>query len=180
MRALLYEFSSSLEDFTIDTSTVVYSPASMTKAHRIVVVLQLWLSFKDKLPYSRQQEYIYCRSKYSGVRHKSYSGKVLHVSSGPSTKAPSSVGSRPTVTVTPTTTKSKKNKSKPRSQKSPPTSRSSSPVSSRAKKVEFGVVICISDLAKHYGIKSNLESCKADCPYAHQQQLQFCPKLSTS
>ena len=171
MRALLYEFSSSLEDFTIDTSTVVYTPASMTKAQWIVVVQRLWLSFKDKLPYNRQQEYIHCRSKYSGVRHKPYSGKVFNISSGPSTKAPSSVGSRPTVTVTPTTSKNKKNKSKSRSQKSPPTSRSSSPVSSRAKKVEFGVAICISDLAKHYGIKSNLELCKADCPYAHYNQL---------
>ena len=171
MRALLYEFSSSLEDFTIDTSTVVYTPALMTKAQWIVVVQQLWLSFKDKLPYSRQQEYIHCRSKYSGVRHKPYSGKVLNVSSGPSTKAPSSVGSRPTVTVTPTITKSKRNKSKPKSQKSPPTSRSSSPASSRGRKVDFGVAICISDLAKYYNIKSNLEPCKADCPYAHYNQL---------
>ena len=31
MRALLYEFSSSLDDFTIDTSTTVYTPALMTK-----------------------------------------------------------------------------------------------------------------------------------------------------
>ena len=93
---------------TIDTSTVVYTPALMTKAQWIVVVQQLWLSFKDKLPYSRQQEYIHCRSKYSGVRHKPYSGKVLNISSGPSTKAPSSVGSRPTVTVTPTSTKGKR------------------------------------------------------------------------
>ena len=43
MRALLYEFSSSLDDFTIDTSTVVYTPASMTKVQWIVVIQQLWL-----------------------------------------------------------------------------------------------------------------------------------------
>ena len=152
MRALLYDFSSSFDDFTIDTSTIVYT---MTKAQWIVVVQQLWLSFKDKLPYNRQQEYLHCRSKYVGVRHKPFS----------------SVGSRPTVTVTPTTSKKNRNKSKPKSKKSSPTSRSSSPNSSRTKKVEFGVAICISDLAKHYGIKSNLESCKADCPYAHYNQL---------
>ena len=171
MRALLYEFSSSLDDFTIDTSTVVFTPAAMTKAQWIVVVQQLWLSFKDKLPYNRQQEYLHCRSKYVGLRHKPFSGKDFHNKSGPSTKVLSSIGSRPTVTVTPATSKNKKDKSKPKSQKSPPASRSSSPTSSRNKKVEFGVAICISDLAKHYGIKSNLEPCKPDCPYAHYNQL---------
>jgi hypothetical protein len=167
MRALLYEFSSSLDDFTIDTSTTVYTPALMTKAQWIIVIQQLWLSFKDKLSYSRQQKYIHCRSKYAGVRHRPYSGKVLKVSSGPSTKSPSPVGSRPTVTVTPTIAKGRKDKSKPKSQKSPPTSRSSSPASSRGRKVEFGVAICISDLAKHYKIKFNLEP----CAYAHYNQL---------
>jgi hypothetical protein len=171
MRALLYEFPSSLDVFTINTSTTVYTPALMTKAQWIMVIQQLWLSFKDKLSYNRQQEYIHCRSKYAGVRHKPYFGKVLKVSSGPSARTPSPVGSRPTVTVTPTITKGKKDKSKPKSQKSPPTSRSSSPASSRGRKVEFGVAICISDLAKHYNIKSNLEPCTADCPYAHYNQL---------
>jgi hypothetical protein len=134
MRALLYEFSSSLDVFTIDTSTVVYTPALMTTTQWIVVVQQLWLSFKDKLSYNRQQEYIHCLSKYSAVRHKPYSGKVIKLSSGQSTKTPSPVGSRPTVTVTPTVTKGKKDKSKPKSTKSPPTSRSLSPVSSRGRK----------------------------------------------
>ena len=45
-------------------------------------------------------------------------------------------------------------------------------------RVEFGVAICISDLAKHYGIKSNLENCKSDCPYAHYNQLP--PTLTTA
>ena len=81
MKALLYEFSSSIDIFTIDTSTAVHTPALMIKTQWIVVIQQLWLSFKDKLSYSRQQEYIHYRSKYSGVRHKPYSGKVLKVSS---------------------------------------------------------------------------------------------------
>jgi len=84
MRALLYEFSSSLEDFSIDTSIAVYTTASMTTALWIVVIHQLWLLFQEKLSYNRQQEYIHCRSKYSAVRHKPYSGKVIKVSSGPS------------------------------------------------------------------------------------------------
>ena len=124
MRALLYEFSSSLEDFSIDTSIAVYTPASMTTALWIVVIQQLWLSFKEKLSYNRQQEYIHCRSKYSAVRHKPYSGKVMKVSSGPSTRAAASIASRPTVIVTPTT-KGRKDRSKSKSNKSPPTSRSS-------------------------------------------------------
>jgi len=155
MRALLYEFSSSLEDFLIDTSIAVYMPASMTTALWIVVIQQLWLSFKEKLSY-----------KSSAVRHKPFSGKVIKVSSGPSTKAAASIASRPTVTVTPTT-KGRKDRFKSKSNKSPPTSRSSSPASSRGRKVEFGVAICISDLAKQYNIKSNLEHCKPDCPYPH-------------
>ncbi len=167
MRALLYEFSSSLDDFSIDTSTVVYTPALMTTAQWIVVIQQLWLSFKDKLSYNKQQEYIHCRSKHSGVRYKPYSCKVFKVTTGPSAKTTSSVGSRPIVTVTPTNTKGSRNRSKSKSQKSPPTSRSSSPVASRGQKVEFEVAICISDLAKHNNIKSNLEPCKPDCPYAH-------------
>jgi len=170
MRALLYEFSSSLEDFSIDTSIAVYALASMTTALWIVVIQQLWLSFKEKLSYNRQQEYKHCRSKYSAVHHKPYSGKVNKVSSGPSTKAAASIGSRPTVTVTPTT-KGRKDRSKSKSHKSPPTSRSSSPASSRGRKVEFGVAICISDLAKKYNIKSNLEYCKPDCSYTHYNQL---------
>jgi hypothetical protein len=142
----------------------------MTTALWIVVIQQLWLSFKEKLSYNRQQEYIHCRSKYSAVRHKPYSGKVIKVSNSPSTKAAALVGARPIVTVTPTT-KGRKDRSKSKSQKSPPTSRSSSPASSRGRKVEFGVAICISDLAKQYNIKSNLEPCKSDCPYTHYSDL---------
>jgi hypothetical protein len=42
---------------------------------------------------------------------------------------------------------------------------------SRGRKVEFGVAICISDLAKHYNVKTKLEACKPDCPYVHYDQL---------
>jgi hypothetical protein len=127
MRALLYVYSSSLEDVTIDTDITVYKPALMTKEQCLTVIQQLWLSFKDKFSYNRQQEYIHYRSKFPVVRHKPYSGKVIF--------------------------------------------RSPSPSSSRGRKVEFGVAIYIIDLAKHYNVKSNLESCKADCPYTHYNPL---------
>jgi len=47
----------------------------------------------------------------------------------------------------------------------------SSPSSSKGRKVEFGVAICVSDLAKQYKVKTDLEACKSDCPYTHYDQL---------
>jgi len=62
MRALLYEYSSSIEDFTLDSDTTVYTPAVMPKAQCLIVMRHLWMSFKDKFPYSRQTEYKYAVS----------------------------------------------------------------------------------------------------------------------
>ena len=53
MRALLYEYSSFSEDFTLDCDTTVYTSATMTKAQWLVVIQLLWSSFKDKLSYNR-------------------------------------------------------------------------------------------------------------------------------
>jgi len=33
------------------------------------------------------------------------------------------------------------------------------------------VAVCISELAKKYNIKSNMEACKPDCPYTHYDEL---------
>ena len=170
MRELLYEYSSFSEDFTLDCDTTVYTPATMTKAQWLVVIRLLWSSFKDKLSYNQQTEYQHARSLYPAARHKPYSGKVVRASSGPVTTmtAPASVAKAPSVpgriavAVTPVRTKRGKSK---RSVKSPSPSRPPSPSSSRAKKVEFGVAICISDLAKQYNVKTNLEACKSDYPY---------------
>jgi len=89
---------------------------------------------------------------------------------GAKTTAPTQVAkalsnpARVAVAVTPGATKHTKDK---RSAKS----RSPSPSSSRGRKVKFGVAICISDLAKHYNVKTNLEPCKPDCPYVHYDHL---------
>ena len=147
MRALLYEYSSSSED------TIVYTPANMTKAQWLVVIRRLWSSFKDKLSYNRQTEYQHVRSLYPAVRHKPYSGKIVKANSGPVTSMTipatiakaQTVAARVAVAVTPVRTKRGKDK---KSAKSSSPSRSPSPSSSRGKKVEFGVAICISDLAK--------------------------------
>jgi hypothetical protein len=113
MRALLYEFSSSTEDFTLDYDTTVYTPATMTTAQWIVVIQLLWLSFKSNLSYNRQTEYQHARSLYPVARHKPYSGKFVKVSNatGAKTTAPTQVAkalsnpARVAVAVTPGATK---------------------------------------------------------------------------
>jgi hypothetical protein len=176
MRALLYEYSSSNEDFTLDCDTTVYTPADMTKEQWLAVIRLLWSSFKDKLSYNRQMEYQRAHSLYPVTRHKPFSGKLVKATGGPATKviaaAPvtktSSAPARIAVAVTAISKKRGKDK---RTAKSPSSSRSSSPASSRGRKVEFGVAICISDLARQYNVKTNLEPCKSDCPYMHYDQL---------
>jgi hypothetical protein len=124
MRALLYEFSSSTEDFTLDCDTTAYTPANRTKAQWLVVIRLLWSSFKDKLSFNRQTEYQHARSLYPVARHKPYSGKAVKTSSGSGTKmtAPTPVAKVPSaparvaVAVTPVSAKRGKDK---RSVKSP-------------------------------------------------------------
>ena len=165
MRALLYEYSSSTEDFTLDCDTTVYTPANMTKAQWLVVIRLLWSSFKEKLSYNRQTEYQHARSLYPAVRHKPYSGKIV-----PAIVAKAqTVATRVAVAVAPVRTGRGKSSSP---------SRSPSPSSARGKKVEFGVAICISDLAKQYKVKTELEACKPDCPYMHYDQLP--PNLTSA
>jgi len=166
MRALLYEYSSSIEDFTLGEDTTVYTPATMHKSQWLDVIKYLWKSFKEKLSYSRQAEYTYARSQYSVDRHRPYSGKVVKVNSGqPKTKA--STTARTTVTVTPNALKSKVHKGKT---KYPTTSTTPSPSAKQGRKVAFGVSICVNDLAKKYQIKTS-ETCKPDCPYTHYDDL---------
>lgn len=101
MRALSYEYSSSVEVFTFDTDTTVYTPASMMSAQWQNVVQQLWLSFKDKLAFNRKTEYIHMRSKYPVEHHKPYSDKAIKSAGGQSTKVSRPTSSRKTVAVTP-------------------------------------------------------------------------------
>jgi hypothetical protein len=183
MRALLYEYSSSNEVFTLDYDTTIYNPADMTKAQWLTVIRLLWSSFKDKLSFNRQTEYQHARSRYPVARHKPFSGKQVKITGVPVTKVTASApvaktpsaSARIAVAVTPISKKKSKDK---RKAKSPSSSRSSSPASSRGRKVEFGVAICISDLAKQYSVKTNLEPCKPDCPYMHYDQLP--PNLTSA
>jgi len=87
MRALLYEYSSSNEVFTLEVDTTIYTPANMTSVHWLNVIKLLWLSFKDKLSFNRQTEYQHARSVYSTVRHRPYTGKVVKASGRPAIRA---------------------------------------------------------------------------------------------
>ena len=145
MRALLYAYSSSIEDFTLGVGTTVYTPAAMHKSQWIEVMRNIWQSFKDKSTYSRQAEYTYARSQYPVDRHRPYSGKVFKVNSGQPNATPPATA-QIAVAVTPSATKSKTNKGKT---KSPSTFKTLSPSSKQGRKVAFGVAICVNDLAKN-------------------------------
>ena len=56
MRALLYEYSSSTMAFTVHDNTI-YMPADMTTSDWQIVIGKLWLSFKDKLTFTMQQDF---------------------------------------------------------------------------------------------------------------------------
>jgi hypothetical protein len=114
-------------------------------------------------------------------RHKAYSGKINKSAGGLQNKTAGAAPARKqAVAVTPTTTKGKKDRSP---SKSPPSSRPASPSTSRGRKVTSGtgdMVICISDLAKHFNVKSNLEPCKSGCPYVHNNQLPSTLKVASA
>lgn len=77
MRALLYEYSSGVDNFLIDTDSTVYLPLQMTSIDWQQVIAKLWNVFKKQLTFSQQQEYTLLRSKYRVQRVKPCSGKVV-------------------------------------------------------------------------------------------------------
>ena len=149
MRALLYEYSSSTTAFSVHDNTV-YLPADMTISDWQIVIGKLWLSFKDKLSFTMQQEFLLVRSKYPVARIKPFSGKIVKDIVPPKVVAPA---------------KDKKDKVPDVVAKKGKLDR----------KVAFpaddDLKICVSDLAKHYKIRTDLEACQAGCPYAHYNML---------
>jgi hypothetical protein len=155
MRALLYEYSSSTTAFTVHDSTI-HIPANMSTDEWQIVIKKLWLSFKDKLSYTMQQEYLLVRSKYPVVRIKPFSGKVAK------DVVPAKVVAQA------------KDKKK---EKSPDVVVRKDAVVKKVKndrKVVFqseDVRICVSDLAKHYKVRTDLEACDTGCRYTHYDKL---------
>jgi hypothetical protein len=140
----------------------------MPKEQWLLIMRRLWLSFKDKLTYSRQAEYLYARSQYPIPRHKPFAGSAFKANNRSNNQPVAPALARTVVTVTPSKTKDNKNKGKSNSAASPKAPSSSK---KQERKVKFGVAVCISDLANKYNIKSNMEACKPDCQYTHYDDL---------
>ena len=145
MRALLYEYSSSTTAFTVH-DIKVYLPADMVASEWQEVIGKLWLSFKGKLTFTMQQEYLLVCSKYPVARVRPFSGKVIKDNVPPKVSVP---------------VKDKKKQDKtPDIVKKGPLER----------KVAFpadDLRICVNELAKHYKVQTDLEACATPCPYTH-------------
>ena len=149
-KALIHQYSSSTEEFTVADSTQVFQPTTMTSVDWQSVISLLWTSFKLRLTYTQQQEVTMFQHKYIQTKCKPMHLKVAK------TVAPYEVPDKKKVTPP----AQKKRKGSP-------------PPSPLVKKVAFAtdVNICISDIAKHYGLRTTLEDCPADCKYVHYDQL---------
>jgi len=122
----------------------------MTSVDWQVVISLLWTSFKARLTYTQQQEVAMFQSKYNQTTCKPMQLKI------PKEKALNEVQEKKKVTPP----AQKKRKGSP-------------PPAPGVKKVAFAadVNICISDMAKHYGVRSSLQDCSSDCKYVHYDQL---------
>ena len=146
--ALLYNYAASTESFAINGSAHEFQPATMTASDWQQVIGLLWIAFKSQLTFGLQQEVNMTRAKYNQAKYKPVQYK--HV------KAAAPIDQPPKVKMAAAT--------QPKRARSPP-----------AKKVEFAVAdinICISDIARHYKVKTDLELCTADCKYVHYSMLQ--------
>ena len=73
MRALLYKYSSPTTAFSVHDNKVSLL-ADMVASEWQEIIGKLWLSFKDKLTFAMQQEYLLVRAKYPVARVKPFSG----------------------------------------------------------------------------------------------------------
>jgi hypothetical protein len=109
-----------------------------------------------------QQEFLLVSSKYPVARIKPFSGKVVKEIVPPGVKAPG---------VKAPEKDKKKGKSPDGVKKGPP-----------ERKVAFLVddlKICVSDLAKHYKVQTDLLACGANCQYTHYKDLPAGLKATT-
>ena len=150
LKALIHQYSSSTEEFIVTDSTQIFQPTTMTSVDWQSVISLLWTSFKSRLTYTQQQEVTMFQNKYNQIRCKPMHLKVAK------SEAPYQVPEKKKVTPP----AQKKRKGSP-------------PPAPGVKKVAFAadVNICISDIAKHYGIRTTLEECSSDCKYVHYNQL---------
>lgn len=76
MRALLYQYSSSEDDFTVEGCSTIFQLANMTSAGWQDVIELLWMSFKAQLLHAKQYEYMLVVSKYKLVKQRPLTPKI--------------------------------------------------------------------------------------------------------
>ena len=168
LMALLHNYAASTEPFTVTSSTFVFQPAAMVASDWQQVIALLWAAFKSQLTFGLQQEVNMTRARYNQVKGKpvQYKPKAeVQVNHPPKEKQAAAQ-------------KQKRARSPPANHQkaahSPPAEKAA------VKKVDFAAAdinICISDIARHYKVKTELASCAADCKYVHYSEL---PKAMTT
>jgi hypothetical protein len=75
MRALLFQYSSSEDSFTVEGSSKIFQPHFMISVDWQEVIQLLWMSFKSQLFYTKQYEYMLAVSKYKLVKQRPFTLK---------------------------------------------------------------------------------------------------------
>ena len=150
--ALIFNYSSTSDEFVIGAGTQRFQPQTMTSDDWQTVIGLLWSALKSQLTYGLQQEVSMTRARYNQVKCKPIQFRTVKpagvIDVQPKVKVPAAAG-------------------QPKKKKSPP-------AKAEVKKVEFAAAdinICISDIARHYRVITDLEKCTADCKYVHYNQL---------
>ena len=169
LMALLHNYAASTEPFTVTSSTFVFQPATMVASDWQQVIALLWVAFKSQLTFGLQQEVNMTRARYNQVKGKpvQYKHKAeVQVDHPPKEKQAAAH-------------KQKRARSPPANR--PKVARSPPAEKAAAKKVDFAATdinICISDIARHYKVKTELALCAADCKYVHYSELP--PTMTTA
>jgi hypothetical protein len=156
MRALLFQYSSSEDVFTVEGSSTVFHPLHMTSLEWQGVIMLLWLSFKSQLTYAKQYEYTLAVSKYKMVKHRPFTPKV----------AVKEIN----VKAVDTPVKQKGQAAKKDAVAPPAKGILRKDKTQKVVFVPEDIKLCISNLAKQYSINTLIPACAADCRYMHYDQ----------
>jgi len=73
---LLFQHSSSENNFTVEGSLTVFQPPIMTSFDWQEAIKLLWMSFKSQLFFIKQYKYMFAVSKYKLVKQRHFTSKV--------------------------------------------------------------------------------------------------------
>jgi hypothetical protein len=156
MRALLFQYSSSEDVFIVEGSSTVFHPLHMTSVEWQGVIMLLWLFFKSQLTYAKQYEYTLAVSKYKMVKHRPFT--------------PKAVVKENNVKAVDTLVKQKGQAVKKDTVAPPAKGILRKDKTQKVVFVPEDIKLCISNLAKQYGINTSIPACAADCRYPHYDQ----------